>query len=123
MNQFGLTIPAHPDNRSAALGGISVLLLVVGGFLTWSYLAPLSKAAVAQGEIRVQSHRKTVDHLEGGIIREILVKDGDYANQGDVLARLDTTVPGSNLEMLISQHDALMAAEARVFWLSATAVR
>ncbi len=114
MNQFGLTIPAHPDNRSAALGGISVLVLVVGGFLTWSYLAPLSKAAVAQGEIRVQSHRKTVDHLEGGIIREILVKDGDYANQGDVLARLDTTVPGSNLEMLISQHDALMAAQARL---------
>jgi len=62
----------------------------------------------------VQSHRKTVDHLEGGIIREILVKDGDYANQGDVLARLDTTVPGSNLEMLISQHDALMAAQARL---------
>ena len=48
MNQFGLTIPARPDNRPAALGGISVLVLVVGGFLTWSYLAPLSKAAVAQ---------------------------------------------------------------------------
>ena len=133
MNQFGLTIPAHPDNRSAALGGISVLVLVVGGFLTWSYLAPLSKAAVAQGEIRVQSHRKTVDHLEGGIIREILVKDGDYANQGNVLARLDTTVPGSNLEMLISQHDALMAAQARLLaqrdpssviaWLNALADR
>src|SRR5258708_30702379 len=70
MNQFGLTIPSHPDNWSAALGGISGLVLVVGGFVTWSYLAPLSKAASAPGDIPGQSHPETGAHPESDIINE-----------------------------------------------------
>ena len=62
--------------------------VVLGG---WSAVARLDSAVVADGAIAVESNRKTVQHLEGGIVREILVRDGDVVQQGDTLIRLDPT--------------------------------
>jgi membrane fusion protein, type I secretion system len=69
-------------------GVIVFTFLVLGG---WSAVAPLDSAVVAEGVIAVESNRKTIQHLEGGIVQEILVRDGDTVQQGDTLIRLDPT--------------------------------
>ena len=61
------------------------------GFGSWAALAPLSSAAVAPGAVRVESNRKTVQHLEGGIIEELRVREGDVVQADQVLIRLDRT--------------------------------
>jgi HlyD family type I secretion membrane fusion protein len=71
------------------LCGWLVIAAVFGGFGTWAAFAPLSSAAIAPGIVVVDSNRKSVQHLEGGVIREILVRDGDLVEQGQVLLRLD----------------------------------
>ncbi len=62
-----------------------------GGFVLWGLLASLDRAAVADGTVVVDSNKKSVQHLEGGIIKELLVRDGDQVKAGDVLLRLDPT--------------------------------
>jgi HlyD family type I secretion membrane fusion protein len=74
--------------RTLTVGWI-VIGVLFGGFGTWAVLAPLSSAAIAPGTVVVDSNRKSVQHLEGGVIREILVRDGDLVEAGQVLLRLD----------------------------------
>ena len=82
--------PPYPtDLRPVLLCGWLVIAGVFGGFGTWAAFAPLSSAAIAPGIVVVDSNRKSVQHLEGGVIREILVRDGDVVEQGQVLLRLD----------------------------------
>ncbi|MGH6887020.1 MAG: HlyD family type I secretion periplasmic adaptor subunit [Geminicoccales bacterium] len=82
--------PPYPTNlRPVLLCGWLVIAGVFGGFGTWSAFAPISSAAIAPGIVVVDSNRKSVQHLEGGVIREILVRDGDVVEQGQVLLRLD----------------------------------
>ena len=69
--------------------GLIVIAVAFGGFGGWAGLAPLSSAAIAPGTVVVDSSRKSVQHLEGGVIREILVRDGDLVEAGEVLVRLD----------------------------------
>jgi HlyD family type I secretion membrane fusion protein len=82
--------PPYPtDVRPVLLCGWLVIAGVFGGFGTWAAFAPLSSAAIAPGIVVVDSNRKSVQHLEGGVIREILVRDGDVVEQGQVLLRLE----------------------------------
>jgi HlyD family type I secretion membrane fusion protein len=82
--------PPYPtDVRPVLLCGWLVIGGVFGGFGTWAAFAPLSSAAIAPGIVVVDSNRKSVQHLEGGVIREILVRDGDVVEQGQVVLRLD----------------------------------
>jgi HlyD family type I secretion membrane fusion protein len=74
--------------RTLTCGWI-IIGILFGGFGTWASMAPLSSAAIAPGTVVVDSSRKSVQHLEGGIIREILVRDGDVVEAGQVLLRLD----------------------------------
>jgi HlyD family type I secretion membrane fusion protein len=74
--------------RTIACGWI-IIGILFGGLATWASMAPLSSAAIAPGTVVVDSNRKSVQHLEGGIIREILVRDGDVVEAGQVLLRLD----------------------------------
>ena len=94
--------------------GIGAVLLVFGGFGTWAALAPLSSAAIGSGVISVENYRKTVQHLEGGIIREIKVRDGDLVARDQVLLTLDDTQPKAQLELLRGQYFAALAREARL---------
>lgn len=82
--------PPYPTScaRTAAFGWI-VIAGLFGGFGTWASVAPLTSAAIAPGTVVVDSNRKSVQHLEGGVIREILVRDGDVVEAGQVLLRLD----------------------------------
>jgi multidrug efflux pump subunit AcrA (membrane-fusion protein) len=74
--------------RPVALASVAVAALFIGGFSAWSAYAPLASAAIAPGVVSPDSSRKTIQHLEGGIVQEILVSEGDRVAQGDLLLRL-----------------------------------
>lgn len=80
-------------------GGWVVLVLLLGFFL-WAVLAPLSKGVVAPGTVVVDSKRKTIQHLEGGVIKAILVRDGARVAQGDVMLELDDTKARAERDMV-----------------------
>ena len=77
-------------------------------------MAPLDSAVVAPGVVSVESRRKSVQHLEGGIIKEILVRDGQIVSAGQVLIRLDVTQTQANVTTIQNQLDANRALEARL---------
>lgn len=106
--------PARPDIRLPFFLGILVLLAFCALLGFWSYAAPLASAAIANGQVVTDGSRRTVQHLEGGIIRELLVKDGDRVKAGQVLVRLDDTQTGASTELLRAQWDALRAQHARL---------
>ncbi len=84
--------------------GLLVLMVTVGIFGTWSYFAPIGSSALALGSVAVKSHRKTVQHLDGGIIQKIFVKDGDLVEAGQQLMLLDDTQINAQMEMLKGQY-------------------
>ena len=100
--------------RGLIVAGILVTLCFFGGFGAWAALAPLASAAVAPGSVTVDSHRKTVQHLEGGIIAELLVRNGDRVKAGQILLRLEDVEARSAFDLLKSQSYALRAQEARL---------
>jgi HlyD family type I secretion membrane fusion protein len=99
--------------RLIALGFV-IVLLGFGGLGAWAALAPLQSAVVAQGIVKVSSERKTVQHLEGGVIKDILVKEGDEVDADELLIRLDDTTPKARVELLQSKLDRLRATLARL---------
>lgn len=94
--------------------GIMVLICTFGILGTWGYLAPIDSAALAPGFVTVKSHRKTVQHLDGGIVSQLLAKDGDLVHEGDVLIKLDTTEIKAQQEILRGQFISLSAQVARL---------
>jgi len=88
-----------------------LFFLAFGG---WAALAPLKSAAIAPGVVAVESNRKTIKHLEGGIVGEIGVRDGDVVTAGQVLIRLDDTQARVTLERLKGRTVAARALEARL---------
>lgn len=102
------------DFRSYARTGYLAIAIVFGGFGAWAAYAPLDSAAVTQGKVAVETDRKPVQHLEGGIIDEILVKEADRVLEGQVLFRLKPTQAKSNSEVLRKQLDTGLAVEARL---------
>lgn len=103
-----------PRTRGVVLFGMLVMFGFFGGFMAWAMLAPLSEAAIASGMIKVEGTRRTLQHLEGGMVREILVRDGDRVREGQVLMRLDDVQSGATLAGLVAQRDAFMAQQARL---------
>ena len=100
--------------RPAIVGGLAVLLVAVGGFGTWAALAPLSSAVIAPGTVTVASKRKAVQHPDGGVVKELLVRDGHEVVAGDVIIRLDETRAYAGLAILQGSLDAARAVEARL---------
>jgi epimerase transport system membrane fusion protein len=94
--------------------GFIILFITFGLFGGWATLAPLNSAVLAPGVVTVKSYRKTVQHLEGGIVRELRVHDGDQVKSGDVLLVLDNTQARAEMEMMRSQLIAALALEARL---------
>lgn len=81
-------------------------------FVLWGALIPIASGVVAQGRIGVESHRKTIQHLDGGIVRAINVREGSHVQRGDVLIRLDDTEAMLAVSVLQSQVDALRAEQS-----------
>ncbi|MBL8710527.1 MAG: HlyD family type I secretion periplasmic adaptor subunit [Rhodospirillaceae bacterium] len=104
----------EPSLRRYVVAGLGAIALGVGGFLLWGFLASLDRAAIADGTIVVDSNRKTVQHLEGGIVKELLVREGDAVEAGDVLLRLDPVQIRSSLNQLQTEHVGRIARLARL---------
>jgi HlyD family type I secretion membrane fusion protein len=99
--------------RPAAFGyGVIIFTFVVLG--GWSALAKLDSAVVAQGTVVNETSKRTVQHLEGGIIREILVREGQQVHQGQVLFRIDPVTAKASFDVQRNQLDFSMAQEARL---------
>jgi HlyD family secretion protein len=109
-------VPASPlaRARELVLAGSALIGIFVIGFGTWSAMAPLESAAVAMGTVVSESSRKTVQHLEGGIIRTILVHDGDTVRAGQTLVLLDDTKARTTRDALQGQLWDARAREARL---------
>ena len=103
---FGIELPKRI--------GLTILFLVFGVFGVWAAVAPLDSAAHASGQVTVKSYTKVVQHLEGGIVGEILVQDGDAVALGDPLLILDNTQARADLEIVNGQFMAFKAREARL---------
>ncbi|WP_158044361.1 HlyD family type I secretion periplasmic adaptor subunit [Skermanella pratensis] len=108
--------PREPSLRNTMIAGTVAVLVGFGGFAGWAMTADLSSAAIAQGTVIANSHRKTISHLEGGILHELLVKEGDQVRAGQILLRMD----GTQAQALLGQvENQLWTAQARVARLRA----
>lgn len=104
--------------REVIKGPVRFGLIVTGAvilfFVVWSGLAPLQSAAIATGTVVLKSNKKTVQHLEGGIISEIMVKEGDIVEVGQPLISLNHTSANARQELLLGQLLVAKATEARL---------
>ena len=88
----------------AARKGTAVLVLALGGFAAWASLAPLTEGVVARGSVVVDTANKTVQHLEGGIVEALYVREGSEVEAGDVLIELSDTQARAELDLLESRY-------------------
>jgi HlyD family secretion protein/epimerase transport system membrane fusion protein len=99
--------------RRVGLGaGLLVLLFGAGGL--WMATAPLNAAATASGIVSADSQNKTIQHLEGGIIKAILADEGSKVETGQVLVQLDDTRANASLQLVMGQLWAALALDARL---------
>jgi HlyD family secretion protein/epimerase transport system membrane fusion protein len=94
-------------------GGIVIAVFVVG-FIVWASVFKLAGGAPAPGIISVENNRKTVQHLDGGIVRRILVREGQSVRAGDVLIEMDDNQARAQVEVLRNDYDSLIAQRARL---------
>jgi HlyD family secretion protein len=100
--------------RPIALAGYTVIGLTFGVAGVWAAVAKLDKAVMASGFVETEMNRKTVQHFEGGILREILIKEGDHVLEGQPLFRLQKTQAEASRDMVTNQLDSALALEARL---------
>lgn len=94
--------------------GLAILVVWLGCFGIWAAVAPLNSAVVASGTFVATGQNKLVQHFEGGIIREIAVKDGDVVEANQVLVRMDDTAATAKLKRLVLKKYRLLAMKARL---------
>ena len=94
--------------------GLAIWLLLFGGFGSWAALAPLDSAALAPGVVKADSNRKTVQHLDGGIVAELLVREGDRVRARTSAGAARCRGLGADRDALTAQDVSLLAREARL---------
>lgn len=102
-----------PARRPLIIGFLGLLVLL-GGFGTWAVMSSIAGAVVASGRIEVDRNRQVVQHLDGGIVAEILVEEGDTVDEGAVLLRLDAKELRSQLAITEGQLFEIMARRGRL---------
>lgn len=100
--------------RKAIIAGVCVAALTFGGLGTWAASADLASAVLAPGTFVVEGDRKLVQHLEGGVVSQLFVKDGDSVEAGQLLLSLDATQVRASLGVLRANLDAALAERARL---------
>ena len=106
---------AKPEPKSnPGRVGLWALALGLGGFLLWAGLAPLDEGVPGQGMVTIDTKSKAVQHLSGGIIKEVLVKEGDVVKEGQLLVKLDEAATRANFEATRQRYLGLRAMEARL---------
>jgi len=100
--------------RPVIIKGLLVVLITFVGFGTWAALVPLDRGAHVIGRVIVASDRKTISHLEGGVIKEIRVHEGEQVKQGDILIKMDETPALANREVNVNRRIQDLVLEARL---------
>jgi HlyD family secretion protein/epimerase transport system membrane fusion protein len=106
--------PLMGELRRSTIAATLVIGLGLGGFGVWAVAAPLAGAAIAPGVVSPDGSRRTVQHLEGGIIRRILVEDGSIVQAGDPLIDLEDVQARAGHDVLQARFHTLAAAQARL---------
>jgi protease secretion system membrane fusion protein len=106
---------ASSDTSAVARTGLWVLGLGFGGFLLWAALAPLDEGVPTQGIVTLDTKRKTVQHLSGGIVKEVLVHEGQQVKEGEPMLRLDGAVAKANYEAVRQRYLGYRAMQSRLF--------
>lgn len=101
------------SNRPGRLG-LWALVVGFGGFLLWASLAPLDEGVPASGTVAIDTKRKAVQHLNGGIVRDVLVREGQMVEEGQLLVRLDSAVAKANYESVRQRYLGLRAMQGRL---------
>lgn len=102
------------STRFPTIAGILVMSVMTAGFGVWGNLAPIAGAVVASGVFVATGQNKIIQHLEGGVIRAIHVREGDTVEQGQLLVLLDETAPRAELRRLMLRGVRLKALDARL---------
>ena len=108
------SVEVNTDARSHARLGWWIVIVGVGGFLLWASFAPLDKGVPLSGTVAVASNRKAIQHPTGGIIEDILVKEGDEVKAGQTLVTMNDTQTKSLAEITRVQYFTALAVEARL---------
>jgi protease secretion system membrane fusion protein len=113
-------IPGDADtNSSPRLRSLQswIAFVLIGGLLAvvaWVALAPLDEGVPTQAAVSIDTKRKTIQHQQGGIIREVLVREGEMVKEGQVLIRLDDSVTRASMEAARQRYLGLRAMESRL---------
>lgn len=99
--------------RTPLLLGALVLIILVGGLGSWAVLSRITGAVITQGRIEVEQNRQVIQHPDGGVVAEILVQEGDFVREGDVMIRLDAETLSSELAVVEGQLFEVLARRAR----------
>ncbi|BAT57586.1 type I secretion system membrane fusion protein PrsE [Variibacter gotjawalensis] len=105
---------ASSEWRGVAIAGYSLIFAIFGIAGGWAAVTNIDQASIAQGVVSIETNRKTVQHYEGGIVREIFVKEGDVVSEQQVLLRLEKTQAEANSGTLAFQYFSARAIEARL---------
>jgi HlyD family type I secretion membrane fusion protein len=118
MARGWLVIPGDADEARASRRlvrcGLVVIAIAFGGVGAWLAMAPVSGAVIAPGIVKVDTNRKVVQHQEGGIVKAILVRDGEHVTAGQAVIELQDVQVEATLELVRTQLDAEWARHARL---------
>lgn len=107
-------LTVNTDSGAYSKVGWGIVLAGVLGFVVWATMAPLDKGVPMSGYVSKETNRKVVQHLAGGTVQDILVKDGDHVKAGQVVLRMNSVQPNSELNISLAQYIAARSAEARL---------
>ncbi|HSI52476.1 MAG: HlyD family type I secretion periplasmic adaptor subunit [Ramlibacter sp.] len=102
------------DSTRAARIGMWALGIGLGGFLLWATFAPLDEGVPSQGVVAIDTKRKAVQHPTGGIVKEVLVREGDQVKEGQLLIKLDEVAARANFETIRQHYLGLRAVQGRL---------
>src|SRR5262245_35339150 len=117
---YQAAVNGHPHStpsdsiKATARTGWAIVLLFFGGFGLWANIAPLNGAVLANGVVKVDGNRKSIQHLDGGIIKQLNVKEGDHVDAGEVLLILDESQARAEFDVYSQQFLVLRATEERL---------
>lgn len=106
--------PLTSDTRGPIRLGFWILIVGFGAFLLWAAFAPLDEGVSAPATVSIETRRRTIQHMSGGTVKNVLVKEGQQVKEGDVLIELGDASARANYESVRQNYMALRAAESRL---------